>query len=553
MPEPVTSPAQIAVFVQLKRWACWESLALLIPLAIFLLLASHSMHAPGLYYDEMFVISPATGIPAYKTWFGLPIMISPYVGADKAWIYPPIFWLFGVSAWSIRLPAILISCASLILGYFLVRRILTPAWALIFTTACAVHPGFIFLTKVDWGPVVLMLFLKALSLVIWFRWLDGTQKTCWLLFPLWVLGFWDKFNFVWFIIALVLATAVVYRAVIWQKILSLRPGLLVTAVIGLIGAGLLTLWIIFPLLQKPSTSAFSDRFLHVWALYKYTCTGLGTASMWFKSVPAMPAWTGWGVPVLTLAFLVLALSGYALSDHPTPAIDRRVLRFCLWCLLMFGIIFLEVAVTPQAGGAHHTIMLFPFDLLACLSAAYLLGNALVGKKRALILILQSGIFLFWAACNLESIRIHFNKFKDISSFRARFSPRIESLADYLNSQGQELKAIHCVDWGIGMQLAAICRPAVRSKVIDEWMTFKSWSPKEAGSQATVDSIFSPDKKSIYLSFTAKEPVFPETKSNFAEMEMLAGARLHPVKFVPATLGETYVGLSNYNSSPQVSN
>ena len=54
-----------------------------------------------------------------------------------------------------------------------------------------------------------MLLLKALCLVLCFRWLDGAAKTCWSVLGLWVLGFLDKFNFVWFVIALLIATCAI--------------------------------------------------------------------------------------------------------------------------------------------------------------------------------------------------------------------------------------------------------------------------------------------------------------------------------------------------------
>ena len=548
MPEQVRLGREGAAIITSARWARWELVALLLTVVIFFALASHQINAPGLYYDEMLVISPATGTPAYKTWFGVPILISPYVGAEKSWIYPPIFALFGVSAWTIRLPAILMSCGTLIFGYGLMRRILTPGWALIFSAACAVHPGFIFLTKLDWGPHVLMLFLKAVTLVVWFRWLDGAQKSCWFLLGLWLLGFWDKFNFIWFVIALVVATCVIYGAVVLRKIRKVRRALLLTTAIGLLLAGSLVLWIILPLLQKPAAAALPDRLLHIWTLYKYTCTGKATAQMWFKSVPPLPSWTGWCVPALSIFFLVLALVGYAERKTRGNKVDQRTLRFCLWCLLMFGIIFLEIALTPQAGGAHHTIMLFPFDLLACFSAAYLCVHALSGKTRVLVLVLEGCVLCVWGLSNLESLEIQFSKFKEIDSFRARFSPRIELLGDYLNAEGSKLDAIHCVDWGIGMQLAAICRPEVRRKVIDEWMTFRNWSTQRSDAKATAEQIFSPQSKAIYLSFTAQEPVFPETRRNFAEMNTLAGTTLQPVGFVPAELGKTYQAFSNCSLS-----
>ena len=72
--------------------------------------------------DEMDFVGAATGKRPYRGWLGIPLMVFPYIGALKAWIYTPIFALFGVSALSIRFPVVLISCGTLALGYTLVRR-----------------------------------------------------------------------------------------------------------------------------------------------------------------------------------------------------------------------------------------------------------------------------------------------------------------------------------------------------------------------------------------------------------------------------------------------
>ena len=545
MPQPFTPDTRVPELSSRVPWAKWELVALLIPLLVFVFLAAYKIHYPGLYYDEMFVISPAFKVPAYRSWLGVPLQISPYVGADKSWIYPPIFALFGVSALSIRLPAIVISCGTLVLGYSLVRRILSPAWALAFSVACAVHPAFIFLTKVDWGPQVIMLLLKALCLLLCFKWLDGARKSCWSILALWVLGFLDKFNFVWFAIALVFATGAIYRDLILRRVKELRPLTLVIAGIGLVGAGLLTLWIVFPLLQKPQTSAISYRFLHIWALYRYTCTGAATASMWFKSVPPMPTWTGWCVPILTIIFLLLAFVGYAENENAAKKIDRRTLRFCLWCLLMFGVIFLQIALTPQSGGAHHTIMLVPFDLLACFSAAYLWANSISGRKRRFIFALQGLALCLWLASNVESLEIHFNKFKDKNGFYGRFSPRIESLAKFLNKKGSGADAIYCVEWGVGNQLRALCKPAIAQKVRDSWQAFQGWSANQPDAQTMVAEVFRPQEKALYVSFTKEDPVFPEAQTHFAEMNASSGEKAEPVADLPAELAATYRVFQSY--------
>ena len=41
----------------------------------------------------------------------------------------------------------------------------------------------------------------------------------------------------------------------------------------------------------------------------------------------------------------------------------------------------QIVITPQAGGPHHTLMLFPLDLLACFAAAFLFVNTMSVRKR----------------------------------------------------------------------------------------------------------------------------------------------------------------------------
>src|SRR5436190_19352630 len=196
-----------------RMWARWEIPSLIGLLVIYVALASYKIHLPGLYYDEILFVGPAAGERPYLKCFGLPLLIFPYIGALKSWIYTPIFALFGVSPISIRLPAILISCGTLALGYSLVRRILTPRWAVAFTLACATHPGFVLLTKVDLGPIALMLFFKALCLYLLFQWLQTPRFFSWFLagaIAACALGFFDKFNFIWFVVALVFSSLAVY-------------------------------------------------------------------------------------------------------------------------------------------------------------------------------------------------------------------------------------------------------------------------------------------------------------------------------------------------------
>src|SRR5215813_5473696 len=111
-----TSREQSPFITRHTHWAKWELFVLLGLLAVYLGLATYKLHLPGLYYDEMLFVGPAAGERPYVKFFGLPLLIFPYIGALKSWIYTPIFAVFGVSPVTIRLPAIIISCGTLALG-----------------------------------------------------------------------------------------------------------------------------------------------------------------------------------------------------------------------------------------------------------------------------------------------------------------------------------------------------------------------------------------------------------------------------------------------------
>ena len=118
------SSEPVPLIARAGNWARWEMLTLLGLLSVYVALAAYKIHCPGIYYDEILSLAPAATEKPYLKCFGLPLLVFPYIGALKSWIYTPIFSLFGVSPVTVRLPAILISCGTLALGYSLVRGIL---------------------------------------------------------------------------------------------------------------------------------------------------------------------------------------------------------------------------------------------------------------------------------------------------------------------------------------------------------------------------------------------------------------------------------------------
>ena len=94
----------------------------------------------------------------------IPLILMGYVSALKAWVYAPIFVLFGTSVVAIRLPAVLVGLAAPIFTYHAVRSMLGRSVALVTLALLAADLAFIFAVKPDWGPAALMMALKMSAL-----------------------------------------------------------------------------------------------------------------------------------------------------------------------------------------------------------------------------------------------------------------------------------------------------------------------------------------------------------------------------------------------------
>src|SRR5207248_2212250 len=160
----------------MRRWS--DSLAL-VAACIFIFLATYRIQLPGLYYDEVNFVNASQGAPdntfIYMKLGSVPLLIMPYLGALKAWTYAPIFHLFGVSPLTIRLPAVLLAAATLLILYRAMRDTVGSVWAAILAWIMAVDPANLFPSRLDWGPTVLMHLFQALILALWFSYRRNPQ------------------------------------------------------------------------------------------------------------------------------------------------------------------------------------------------------------------------------------------------------------------------------------------------------------------------------------------------------------------------------------------
>jgi hypothetical protein len=503
-------PSELSVL----RLPAWLAVA---AACVFVFLAAYRIELPGLYYDELHFVNAALGAPD-DTWIHmrlgpLPFLISPYMGALKAWGYAPIFRLFGVSALTIRLPAILLAALTLLIFYRAMRDSVGHAWAAIAVWIMAVDPANLFPSRLDWGPTVLTHFFQAAILALWFSYRDKPRP--WKIVLICIcagLGFFDRFNFIWLLSAFAVGICLCYPGSLQNLWVSTaRFTRWVAIILALLALGIM-LYLILPLLLnvQPPTRAYTTILQMKWHALVDTLSGQAVARFIFGDargiISYVPFW-------LIVAGGFLALASLFLPMSNAEARENR--KNGLFCFLIGFLIFVQIVITPQAGGPHHYLMIFPWPFLAFAFLARSLYDHFRTKKLSQVVALP----LVAAATCIFFVNIH-NTMSYLSHFRSNphytsmWSPEIYSLSHYVNEHGFQAKSIICVDWGLHTQFHALAPKELRQRTHDYWPIFQTHSQKDKESQTAALNYIFPEGKSLAVTFALSKERFPDTRRNF---------------------------------------
>ena len=503
-------PSELSV----RRLPAWLAVA---AACVFVFLAAYRIELPGLYYDELHFVNAALGAPD-DTWIHmrlgpLPFLISPYMGALKAWGYAPIFRLFGVSALTIRLPAILLAALTLLIFYRAMRDSVGHAWAAIAVWIMAVDPANLFPSRLDWGPTVLTHFFQAAILALWFSYRDKPRP--WKIVLICIcagLGFFDRFNFIWLLSAFAVGICLCYPGSLQNLWVSTaRFTRWVAIILALLALGIM-LYLILPLLLnvQPPTRAYTTILQMKWHALVDTLSGQAVARFIFGDargiISYVPFW-------LIVAGGFLALASLFLPMSNAEARENR--KNGLFCFLIGFLIFVQIVITPQAGGPHHYLMIFPWPFLAFAFLARSLYDHFRTKKLSQVVALP----LVAAATCIFFVNIH-NTMSYLSHFRSNphytsmWSPEIYSLSHYVNEHGFQAKSIICVDWGLHTQFHALAPKELRQRTHDYWPIFQTLSQKDKESQTAALNYIFPEGKSLAVTFALSKERFPDTRRNF---------------------------------------
>jgi Dolichyl-phosphate-mannose-protein mannosyltransferase len=483
---------------------------------VFTFLAAYRIQLPGLYYDEVAFVNAAQGAPdntfIYRKLGSVPVLIFPYMGALKAWIYAPIFHLARVSPLTIRLPTILLAALTLLIFYRAMRDRVGHAWAAIAVLIMAVDPANVFPSRLDWGCTVLMHLFQALILALWFSYRKKPQLwKPFIIFACFGLGFFNYFNFVWFLLAFAVGIVLCYPeslVTLWNSLPRFARWLAIALI--LIGCGAVA-YLVLPLFYQYSPiKAHTTGLGGKWAGLMGTLSGRAVAGFIFGDangiIPHVPFWL-----IVTDGFLALAC---LLSPTSDPGV-RENYKNGFFCLLIASLIFVQIAITPQAGGPHHYSMIFPFPILAFVFLARSLYSRVTAKNlQRLSAAVLGAVALCTLVVNWHNTAVYLSHFRTNLHYNPRWSPEIYSLSEVINKNGFEAKRIISVDWGIHDQLHALAPVKLRQRMRDLWPTFLQLGQKaETERAATLRSIF-PRGTSFVLTFAASKETFPETRRTF---------------------------------------
>jgi len=331
-------------------------------LTLYIIAAAAYIRHPGLHYDEMLFVNAALG--AIDNTFiverigSVPIYLCVYMGALKAYLYYPIFVLFGVSAESVRLPMILLTAVSFSILFLTAKRAFGRKTAWIAFLLLISSPSIMAHTRTDNGPTAIQFFLTAVCLYCIFK-IYHTRRIVFLVvlyFICWV-GIYYNVKFLWFINSIFFASLFLYLGTIYDRarnrdITFFLKNLFVCAV-SYIPFFIYTLILSRRTKYSLVTINFSgmQKIKNVFNEIQgdgYYDLALGSLANPMES------------PYLILVFVLLAAGTLAAFLSSNSSLLKRNILF-LWAMLITT--GLQIYMTPQARKTWHAFKIYPWITL----------------------------------------------------------------------------------------------------------------------------------------------------------------------------------------------
>jgi 4-amino-4-deoxy-L-arabinose transferase-like glycosyltransferase len=512
------------------------ALGMVVLASVFFLLANCAgLSDPGLQYDELLFVNAALGdTHAYHGFiaseaFGVPTMLMPYIGALKAYLYTPIFAVFGVSVDSIRIPAVLLATVALLLAVLLIRRLLGLWPAVALAVLLATDPVYGAVSRADWGPIVLSALLRMVAVLCYFGFLRRKSvRYLWLLVAVLALGLYNKIDYGWFIAALCIAAIVVHHGELREMVRSRRSAVL--SPLGVFAAILLVEFVklVLPAMRLPTTDApvsLGTRITEVDQLFRGTVNGVAVYEYMTGSVLNHSTLMGWLFPWILIGSVLVAL-WYLLRGRRRETCDplRATASATSFFLILFVVIIIGIVATRQATGPQHIMLLWPLPTVlgVCLLATAARVPLASARKAAVVVVGVPLVAL--ALTQVRTTLTYVHAYRDDRHWSSIWSPEIYAAADAVRRAAPGAQSVISADWGLGTQIFALGDEAVRNRFSDPWPTFMS----PVATPASLEHEWFQGRTVIVVFHTLPAQIMPTTTQRVETILRNAGTRAKPI-------------------------
>lgn len=501
----------------------------------FLLASCVGLADPGLEYDELLFVNGALGVPhayhdfIYREALGVPTMLMPYIGALKAWLYEPIFAVFGVSVDSVRVPAVLLAAVAILLSVALIRRLLGLWPAVLLAMLLATDPAYGAMSRTDWGPIVLSALLRVAALVCYFAFMRGRSvRYLWLMVLALSLGLFNKLDYVWFIAAFGVAALLVHHQELLDAVRRRRVAVLAPVAV-LLAVGVAAVFTLILPADRLTTGAphlsLGDRISEVVKLFRGTYNGASVYENMTASQLPHTSLIGTLIPYVLIASAAIALwllvRGRRLSREDGL---RQAASLTTFFLVLFVVLAVGIVFTRQATGPWHVMLLWPLPdvLTICLLVTAARVPALAVRRASVAIV---GVAL--AALLVTQVRTmadYVHAYRSSRSWSSPWSTEIYAATRTISQSAPRVQSIISADWGLGTEVFALGDEAVRARFGDEWSSFTN----PAATPATLQREWFQGRRVIVVYHSQPAQIMASTTQRVEAILKSSGSRVRPI-------------------------
>lgn len=383
----------------------------------------------------------------------LTLMIMSYLGGLKAWIYSPIFHLFGTGVLALRVPVVVAGAASVWLFFLLVRRIAGERAAIIGCCLLAADSAYLLTICFDWGPVALQHLLLVGGFLLLVRFYQERRHGC-LFWGFFLLGLalWDKAVAAWMLSGIGVATVALFPAEVFAVVTKRR---LAISILGFALGSLPLLvynsqnhWVTFVSNFQLDTASFSGKARQL----LNTASGDGLFGWMFSDSGNTLFPHAAAGPMQTVSAGLSTVAGhprrhllfymFLLALLVAPLARGSARRTIVWGTLALQIAWMQMAITANAGGSiHHTILLWPLPHMV-------IGISFAAASRRLGPLAVPVFHITSMAAVLSGVLVTNEYYRTAWQYGGSpgWTDGIITLADTMKRVPSE--RIYCVDWGI---------------------------------------------------------------------------------------------------------